>query len=352
MISNSIQITPDTEIRRIRIMPARGNILVRKGERVNPDDVIAETKVNSKYYGLDVARGLGVSAEEVLKYINIPEGKEFRKGKILAGPRGISKRVVRAPSDGTLLKVYRGVAILKDSGQLFYLKSGLTGKVTEIIPHRGVVIETKGALIQAVWGNGNLGAGQLVEFNDTQSVRFLKVSRPNEIEDMVIFTRVSLDQFTLRRIKNFHLKGLILPSVNPSLIQDLLGFPYAVVVLDSFSNRQMNIKAQKILSKSVGHRIEISAVPWEQEYGNRPEIIIPKIQNNVDSESTESKINDEGHQVKIVSSPYAGEMGRFLCINRVSRLSNGLLAKSAEVLLANGNQVTVPINNIEFVTMR
>jgi hypothetical protein len=281
--------------------------------------------------------------------MNLPEGKEFRKGKILAGPRGASKRVVRAPSDGTLVKIYKGVAILKDTGQPYSLKSGLSGKVFDLIPNRGVVIESKGAVIQGIWGNGTLGAGHLFEYNVFQSEKLFKDDLINETESMVIFTRESLDEFALKRIKKFQLKGLILPSVNPALKKDLLGFPYAVIVLESFGYRPMNSKAQKILSSSLGHPIEIITAPWDREYGNRPEIIIPKIQNCDDSETKFPEKKIENQLVKILTSPYAGEVGRFLYINRVSRLSNGLFAKSVKVQLADGNQVTVPINNIEFI---
>jgi len=352
MITNSIQITPETEIRRIRIMPAPGKVLVRKGERIGSGDVIAETKVFSKYYGLDVARGLGVSAEEVLGYMRFPVGKDFRKGNILAGPRGIPRRVVRAPFDGSLVEIFRGVAILKDIGQPYYLKSGYSGKVAGLIPQRGAIIESRGALIQGIWGNGNLGAGHLVGSNGSYYEEWFGDVPPNEFKNNVFFTRDCLDEITLRRIKNIPLNGLILPSINPALVQELLDFPFAVVILDSFGNRSMNIEAQNILSKSVGEYVEIIAEPWDRDKDKRPEVIIPHTRNKAYFITTSKKNESEGQLVRIVSSPYAGELGRYLFTNKVSRLSNGLFSKSAEVILNNGIRVTVPLNNLEFVELR
>lgn len=333
-------------------MPAPGKVLVRKGERIGSGDVIAETKVFSKYYDLDVARGLGVSAEEVLGYMRFPAGKDFRKGNILAGPRGISRRVVRAPFDGSLVEIFRGVAILKDIGQPYYLKSGYSGKVAGLIPQRGAIIESRGALIQGIWGNGNLGAGHLVGSNGSYYEEWYGDVPPDEFKNKVFFTRDCLDEITLRRIKNIPLNGLILPSINPALVQELLDFPFAVVILDSFGNRSMNIEAQNILSKSIGEYVEIIAEPWDRDRGKRPEVIIPHTRNKAYFITTSKKNESEGQLVRIVSSQYAGELGRYLFTNKVSRLSNGLFSKSAEVILNNGIRVTVPLNNLEFVELR
>ena len=212
MITDTVQITLDTVIHRKKIMPTPGKVLVRKGEKVKPDDVIAETRLNSKYFELNVARGLGVPIEDVLQFINFPEGKLFRKGNILAGPRGITRRAVRAPTDGTLVKVHKGMAILKDTGQPYYLKSGLSGIVTDLIPHRGVVIESRGAVIQGVWGNGFSGTGQLIEIHGYQTDILCEPHPSNETESTVIFTRENLDETMLRRLIKLQPKGLILPS--------------------------------------------------------------------------------------------------------------------------------------------
>jgi len=279
MIAGSVQIALNTKIQRIRILKTPGKVLVRKGERVKPDDVIAETKINSNYFGLDVARGLGVSAEEVKKHFNFPSGREFRKGDILAGPRGITKRIVRAPFTGTLQKVYGGVAILKESGKSYYLKAGLSGKVVDLCPQKGAVIESKGAVVQGVWGNGKLGAGYLLDFMLSNDANLLIGGSLSAYNDRVVFSRIFLDKQKLIKIKKYPLKGLILPSVTPNLITELRNFPYAVIVLEGFGTRPMNSESHSILSNSLSHFAEINAEPWERKTGNRPEIIIPDIKN-------------------------------------------------------------------------
>ena len=49
------------------------------------------------------------------------------------------------------------------------LRAGLSGMVTRIIPERGAVIRTVGALVQGVWGNGRVEGGvmtSLIEKSD------------------------------------------------------------------------------------------------------------------------------------------------------------------------------------------
>ena len=152
---------PMTRIRRRRLLPRLGKVLVRAGQKVAVPDVIAETNMTPHYQLLDIPKILKFSPRKFENYIQCQPGDRLLKGDLIAGPVGVSKRVVRATQDCKVVLVGDGQILLEVSEKLYQLKSGFPGQVVELIADRGAVIEATGALIQAVWGNGRQDYGIL-----------------------------------------------------------------------------------------------------------------------------------------------------------------------------------------------
>ena len=153
--------SPLTLIRRVRSLERNGRLLVRMGQHVDILDGIAEAVVNPKHTMLDLSQGLGLKPDEVSQYIQCTSGVYVEEGDILAGPVGTAKRVVRAPCSGRIVSVRFGKILLQELSPPLVLKSIYPGTVVELIEERGAVIESCGALIQGVWGNGKNSVGTL-----------------------------------------------------------------------------------------------------------------------------------------------------------------------------------------------
>ena len=89
------------------------------------------------------------TAHQLIRY---KPGEKVEKGDILAQVGGIIPRVVRAPTDGKVKGIYRGQVVLETPGTKLELLAGIAGKVTEILPDRGLVIESDGALLAGCLG--------------------------------------------------------------------------------------------------------------------------------------------------------------------------------------------------------
>ncbi len=114
-------------------MPAGGRIIARRGQQVNPIDVVAESKFRPEHILLDVARGLGLSASDADHYIQQRAGDEVGEGDVIAGPVGIARRVVRTPRSGTVVMAGGGQVLLELEGEFTELKAGYSGVVADII---------------------------------------------------------------------------------------------------------------------------------------------------------------------------------------------------------------------------
>ena len=116
MLANVTHILPLTTIRRERLLPIPGRVVVRQGQKVKPLDVIAEANLAPDHLLLQVARGLGLSSEEADQRIERHAGDEVVEGDVIASRGGIARRVVRSPASGRIVMVGDGLVLLEVEG--------------------------------------------------------------------------------------------------------------------------------------------------------------------------------------------------------------------------------------------
>ena len=215
-----------TRIRRHRLLPITGRVLVRKSQVVSAIDVIAEANQNPKHVLLDIARGLGVGISEVDQHLQREAGNIVAEGDVLAGPVGWGKRVVRAPCSGKIILTGRGKLLLEEEEFPYQVLAGLPGEVISLIPGRGAVIESIGALAQGVWGNGQINFGLLrvliKKVEDILTVEQLDI----DLRGTVVFAGYCGDEQVLLAAAELPLKGLILIQHVGIINSNRQGNPY------------------------------------------------------------------------------------------------------------------------------
>jgi hypothetical protein len=349
MIESKIQICCGVDIVRPRTIPSPADVLVRKGERITSEDIIAISYTQPEHFPLDIARGLGVSKKEAGKYLQFGENEPVSKGHIVAGPVGFTKRVVRAPISGRIIDIEDGIVIIRNQGEPDQLKAGLSGEVGELIPGRGAVVKSFGSVIQGIWGNGQLGAGEMVMLQNHPKDEFVADDLGSYLRNKVIVGGYCKDVSLIKKTAELALKGLILPSISPDLFSFLKDLPFAVIILEGFGKRSINSKAYELIRKNTGQYVEIIGEPLNRTRGLRPEVIIPEVPGEI-NELPEPEIPFiKGQMVKVISPPHFGKIGMLYKKRGVTRLPNGLYAASAEVLFEDHSLATVPLANVEFL---
>src|SRR5512138_1460739 len=159
MLAPVLHVLPLATIVRERTLPVAGKVNVHVNQRVNPTDVIAEASFAREHILLDVARTFGVSPTTADKLIKVKEGDRLTQGALVAEGRGLFARAVKAPRAGRVMIAGGGQVLMEVGDTRVELRAGLPGVVTQVLPERGVVIRTAGALIQGVWGNGRIDNG-------------------------------------------------------------------------------------------------------------------------------------------------------------------------------------------------
>ncbi|MEJ5223600.1 MAG: hypothetical protein WHV44_04020 [Anaerolineales bacterium] len=348
MLTPVTHILPLTTITRARFLPIPGEVVVRAGQKVSPTDTIAEAIIPRGHIVMDVARELGELPEDTDKLIKVKRGDMLEKDDVIAEISGLGGRDVVAPAAGRVVAIGGGKVLLQTGQTHIEVKAGLAGVVTTVMNARGAVVSTTGALVQGVWGNGQVDGGLLFSLcekpTDTLHADQLDVS----MRGAVILAGHLDSQKALSVAAELPLRGLILSSIAPDLLSAASQLRFPVIVLDGFGKRPMTPAAHKLLSTNVKRDVAINAEPYDRLAGTRPEIVIPLPAGSDIPEPPEAVMLTAGQTVRLLRAPHQGETGVITAVRPgLSQLPNGLRVPAASVKVESGETLLVPLANLE-----
>ena len=350
MLAPVIHINPLTNIRRERLMPVAGRVLVRANQKVSATDVIAEARLSSEHVLLDVARGLGLPNEKADQLIERKIGDQVTTGDILAGPVGVMGRTMRAPQDGQIVAIGGGQVLLELKSSTIELLAGLSGVATELVPDRGAIIETTGALIQGLWGNNKIEAGVMTVLAHSEEEELLPTRLDVSHRGAIIVCGSVTQAEVLRSAAEIPLRGLIVSSLAPELITTASQMAIPVIVLEGFGRMPFSAPAYKILSTNDKREICVNSSARNRFTATRPEIIIPLPASGQLPNPRETDIFAPGQAVRVTQAPLKGKVVTLVSLRPgLTSLPSGLRVPAAVVRLENNDQATVPLANLEVI---
>ena len=343
-------ITGLTSIVRERLLPISGKVLVRLNQKVSPNDVIAEANLAREHVLLDVARILGVTSNMADRLIKCKVDDRLAASAVIAVGKGLFPRSVAAPRGGRVVVVGGGQVLMEVGETKTELRAGIAGTVAEIIPNRGAMIQTAGALVQGVWGNGRIDSGLLVNLAEKPDGVLTAGRLDVSMRGFVIIAGMVKDADALKAAADLPVRGLILSGLYPSLIPMAREMRYPIIVTDGFGPLPMNSAAYKLLSTSVKLEATVNAEAYDRYSGARPEVIIPRPISAPPATPHEVETFAPGLQVRMRRPPALGMIGTIVAVKPgLTTLLSGLRAPAAEVKLENGETVVAPLVNLEVV---
>ncbi|MGC8867376.1 MAG: hypothetical protein ACP5PA_04095, partial [Elusimicrobiales bacterium] len=161
-----LKVLPLTLIKKKRLLPIPGKVLVDVGKEVDSNDVVAEAELAGKVHSVNVANRLGVDASELKSYMLKREGDDVKKGEIIAETKSFIKffrSTVESPITGKIDSIsdVTGQVLLREPPRILPLKAYIKGKVIKVEKNFGVEIETEGTFIQGIFGIGGERNGEI-----------------------------------------------------------------------------------------------------------------------------------------------------------------------------------------------
>jgi len=127
-----------TKVNKMRRLPILGEVLVKVGDTVEHDTIVARTEISGEPKILKAAAKLGVETEDLNRYMIRKLGDTVKEGEIIAYNSsffGLIKRDIVAPFDGTIASISEltGQVIIRGNPIPVNIDAYIPGKVIEVM---------------------------------------------------------------------------------------------------------------------------------------------------------------------------------------------------------------------------
>lgn len=362
-----LRVAETTLITKDRILPLRGNVTVKVGEHMAAEQVVASTDLPGNVIPLNAANLLGILPGDVRGALLVKEGDKIEKDQIIAESKsffGLFKNKLKSPLTGSIESVsdITGQLILRDPPIPVEIESYIEGRVTKIFQQEGVEVQAVGTFIQGIFGIGGETYGKIRVIASSPDEVIDESKIPAECKHDVL---VGGSLATLEGVKKAIANGaaaLVVGGFDSFDLKKLLGYEQGVaitggeqigitlVLTEGFGKIGMARRTFELLKRNEGHKASVSGATQIRAGVMRPEIIIAK------KDVTHHELHEHepsgleiGDVVRIIREPWFGKIGK------VSELPPELTALDTEakvrvlkvVLDATNETVILPRANIE-----
>jgi hypothetical protein len=352
-----------TLIRRERRLPARGEVSVTTGNRLDPLDTLARAMPPRARRAISLTRVLGVREEDVPKRLLKQVGDSLEPREIIIAKPinfGFQQLVYRAPGAGQIVAIEGSWMLFDLDGMPVDLHALYRGTVASIMPRLGAVIEAQGALIQGAWGSGREGYGVLRMMTKSTDERLEAQPLGMDTRGTILVAGAGVTEEALRRADELQAQGLIVGGLAPQLRALAEQVTLPIIVTEGFGRVAMSAPIFELLNSFNGQEAAVNAVMRTRGGALRPEIFIPLVSGRFNDRGTPQELTplqvEPGARVRIVHEPYLGRIGTLpqeLSIHW-TQTEAGTRIPSAAVELRDANgtgteTAIIPWTNLELI---
>ncbi|HEY6074109.1 MAG TPA: hypothetical protein VIV15_12155, partial [Anaerolineales bacterium] len=305
-------ILPLATVIRERVLPVKGTVSARLGQKVSPADIVAEAVWAREHIFLDIARTFNLPPDQADRLIRCKAGDKLAAGAIIAKGQGLVPKIVKAPREGRVVAAGGGQVLLESGESRLELRAGISGNITQILPERGVVIQTTGALIQGAWGNGRVDTGVMINLADKPDSVLLASRLDVSMRGSILIVGEVHDGDALLAAADLPVRGLIAGSLYPSLIPVAREVRYPIVLTDGFGILPMNAAAYRLITTNAKREATLNAEAFDRYSGAKPEIIIPLPTSTPPAVPHDVESFAAGQTVRLRRQPAAGQIATLM----------------------------------------
>ncbi len=363
-----LTVTASALVRKTRRLPLAGTVVAAVGQEVEAGDVVARTELPGKVVLVNFSNKIGVLPDELRGVLRVEEGAEIAVGEVLAEHRGffgLIRNRVTSPIRGVFESVstVTGQAVLRAPPQPVEVTAYVDGTVVEEIPEEGVVVETRAAMIQGIFGLAGEVHAPVVIVADSPDVvlRAEMLDESHRGKVVIGGGRVSLQ--AMRRAIELEVAAIVAGGIAYQDVKELLGYDVGVavtgteelattlVVTEGFGDIAMARATFELLAAHEGMSASVNGATQIRAGVIRPEVIIPLGGDRGEQAAGESHAGLEvGADVRCIRAPFFGRIGTVVDLPvELHTLASETVVRVLAVDLGDDEPVIVPRANVEVI---
>ncbi len=365
-----LKVTERVLVKKNRILPLKGDVVVKVGDHVKPDDVVARTHLPGNVVPLNVANKLAIAPEDVELVMLKKVGDPVRNGEKIAVSKslfGLLKSECLATIDGTIESISHitGQVLQRGEPTPVEVSAYLDGEVVEVIPKEGVVVACVASFVQGIFGIGGEASGNLKIVTPDNKTVLSDSLIDNSLTGKIIIGGSLVTAAALKKAISVGVRGIVVGGFDDKDLRDFLGYDIGVaitgsedigttlVVTEGFGQIDMAAKTFDLLKAHEGQMACINGATQIRAGVIRPEVVIPAFDRGKLA-ATDAVAALEGLKIgspiRIIRHPYFGRLGRVSELpSPLAILESESRARVLEVEFENGQKVVVPRANFESI---
>lgn len=365
-----LKVTDNQIVRKQRILPLKGEVVVKVGDNVEPNDVVAQTHLPGNVVPLNIANILGIPPEDLPMVMTKKEGDAIREREEIALKKSFIKifnKSCFATIDGTIESISHitGQVLQRGMPIPVQVKAYLRGKVIEVLAYEGVVVACQAAFVQGIFGIGGETHGNIHVTVPSNSTVLSDDLIKDELAGKVIVGGSLVTAEALKKAIKVKARGIVVGGFDDKDLRDFLGYDIGVaitgsedkgitlVVTEGFGQINMAQKTFDLLKKHEGEMACINGATQIRAGVIRPEVVIPRSSEiNVVQRSSEAGTHglENGSPIRVIRHPHFGKLGKVTALPpQLQILESESSARVLEVEFENGQRVVVPRANVEMI---
>jgi hypothetical protein len=363
-----LTVSPDTLVDKVRRLPIKGEVLVKEGDAVHHDSVVARAMLPGLLQTIKLAEKTGMEPKDAVALFSLKVGDAIEKGQMVAETKGFFgffKTEVFSDFTGVVENISEitGNVLVREPSIPVDMSGYLDGKVKAVMPEEGVIIETRGAMVQGIFGVGGERNGVIrVAVASHEQVLEAKDILDSDAGKILIGgSGVTAD--AMKRANELKVAGLVVGAVRDVDLTNLLGYDIGVAITgqeeinttilatEGFGRLNMAERTFKLLKSLEGRRASMNGATQIRAGVIRPEIIAPEEKAAAgDPPGHQASLLDLGTPIRVIREPFFGRLGTVTGLpSQLQTVDSGAEVRVLQAKLDDGREVLVPRANVEII---
>ncbi len=365
-----LKVTGSQLVEKRRILPLKGEVVVKVGDEVVPDDVVARTHLPGNVVPLNVANKVGIPPEDIDMIMVKKVGDPIAEGEVIAEKKAFIKwfsSSCTATIDGTLESISQVTGQVLQRGHPIpvEVKAYLKGTVTEIIPNEGVVVACMGAFMQGIFGIGGESSGEIKVVTPDNATVLSEKLITADLAGKVAVGGSLVTANALKKAVEVGVKGIVVGGFGDRDLRDFLGYDIGVaitgsedlgitlVISEGFGQISMAQRTFDLFKAHEGKMACINGATQIRAGVIRPEVVVP-LSSDVTDVAAATAAGMQGlaigSPVRVIRHPYFGHLGQVTDLpSPLQVLESESKARVLEVEFPDGSKAMVPRANVEMI---